>query len=263
MNDPLVAYVQGVLEGTAPEVESEQRHRNAKELPARKDTECTEDSSLPEEMEQLEDSRLSEEMEQLEEFEKEEKACGAQNNRRCRTSRACCQRCMMMFISFIFIACMSLLAAIFLGARREAKHFGRAVDTVDLYSVEPVCALNDDDSMSTFLSADAAHTEGLQVAHCGNCGGCSSVHDVSIYAETRNTLTRDASMCGLASFLGLKLAARCFDQRVGFSRPCERCWTENIGCTKANCKWTCLKYKLLRQSNNDGDDESLNPCLKW
>ena len=50
-------------------------------------------------------------------------------------------------------------------------------------------------------------------------------------------------------------------ERVGFTPACEECWLENIACSFRACKFTCIKYKLFRQSNNKGGDE-LNDCLK-
>jgi len=165
--------------------------------------------------------------------------------------------------SIALCAFLSLMAAIFIGSRLEAKEIGRAKGTLPLYANEQVCGISDDNIFTTFPSLDDAHANGQRVAHCGTCGGCSSVHDMTIYAATRNTLTNDAFVCGVQSFLGIKRTSKCFDKRIGFTRPCEKCWTNNIACTKSKCKWTCLKYKMLGQSNNDQADGSLNICLKW
>jgi hypothetical protein len=183
-------------------------------------------------------------------------------SRCCAPSRSCCKRCGLLTIALIIIAGLSILAAIFLGSRVESRAVARASDTLNLYNQNSVCVLEDvTQTMSTFPSAQDANEAGLPIAHCGNCGGCSSVHDITIYAETRNSLTMDATKCALNSFVSLALVSTCFDKKVGFTPACRDCWTENIGCTKKRCKWTCLKFKMLGGSNNDGD--GLNKCLQW
>jgi hypothetical protein len=185
-----------------------------------------------------------------------------QRSRCCAPSRSCCKRCGLITIALILITGLSLLAAIFLGSRVEARAVVRASDTFDLYNQKSVCALEDvTQTMSTFPSAQDANEAGLPIAHCGTCGGCSFVQDITIYAETRNTLTVDATKCALRSLISLDLVSKCLDKKVGFTPACRDCWTENIGCTKKCCKWTCLKFKMLGGSNNDGD--GLNECLQW
>jgi len=49
----------------------------------------------------------------------------------------------------------------------------------------PVCGANG----KNYQSKDAAQADGTHVLHCGECGACSNLHDISIYYNTRNNLT--------------------------------------------------------------------------
>lgn len=236
---------------------------NDKQAPKRKDTATTaqllsDDSGS----DYTGGSELNDDSEIDAAMQKEDELKEQRSSQCCPPSKSCCKRCGLVTVALVFIAGLSLLAAIFIGSRVEARDVARASDTLDLYDQKSVCALEDvSQTMSTFPSAQDANEAGLPIAHCGTCGGCSSVQDITIYAATRNTLTVDATKCAMKSFLSLDLVSKCFDKNVGFTPACRDCWTENIGCTKKRCKWTCLKFKMLGGSNNDGDD--LNKCLQW
>ena len=51
------------------------------------------------------------------------------------------------------------------------------------------------------------------------------------------------------------------EQNVGFTPGCRDCWLDNIQCSFNYCKFTCIKYKMFRQQNNNGDDVDLRAPL--
>jgi len=115
--------------------------------------------------------------------------------------------------------------------------------------------------LSTWPSSLFAHERGEAVAHCGDCGKCSTRQDIDIYAKTRNTLTSKSKTCALRSLWGGPEAVRdCFKKKVGFTPGCNTCWTENVMCDRRFCVFTCLKSILLGESNNRGEDK-LSNCL--
>lgn len=271
-NDVELASDLEMMQGMTPSsssvpttLEDELPQKNEKQPPKRKDTENT----LPVSYNGDGESYAAGEQVPLEEDESGESRFDGwkslktidEKPRRCY-SHSCAKRCAWISLALLMVICLVLLAAIFLGSRVEAKQVAKASDTLNLYSGNAVCALNGTTS-TTFSSADAANAAGLPVAHCGTCGGCSSVQDMTIYAQTRNSLTDDATKCAVNSFVHANLVGKCFDKRVGFTPACRDCWVDNIACTKKRCKWTCLKFKLLGQSNNDEDSGDLNKCLQW
>lgn len=184
-----------------------------------------------------------------------------------RFNRRCCGRCIFFTAAVLVTIFLAFTIAIFAGSRVEKKRMLEAKSTVNLYNNDTsVCAFDEFETAMTFRSTEDAQyfAETSQtpqkVAHCGTCGMCSTSHDIDIYAKTRNSLTGDATVCALMTFLGSKRVSKCFEERVGFTPGCQKCWTDNIACTKKQCKWSCLKYRILGQQNNNGDD--LNDCLE-
>ena len=188
-----------------------------------------------------------------------------------------------IFLFLVIFASISFLVVL-VGAAVEKKAFDDKEGTSHLYQLPQVCGAHFEDlpfgrnathqqqqqqqldassftMLTTFDSAEEARDSGLNVAHCGSCGSCSTSHDLSIMAQTTDSLTRDSTRCAFKIFLGRKAVEKCMEERVGFTPACEDCWLDNIGCSFKSCKFTCIKYKLFRQDNNNGEDD-LNDCLK-
>lgn len=120
----------------------------------------------------------------------------------------------------------------------------------------PVCG-NDHVTYASYQALLQANS--TTVMHCGNCGECSTAHDIQIYKDTRNTLTKTTRTCAIQSmFLGKKRAQRCMSEKVGLTDACNACWVENIECTKEKCRCTCLMYYILGKGEFVG---KLDPCL--
>lgn len=166
-------------------------------------------------------------------------------------------------VIFLVISTLLLLVICAIGARIERGYIQKRMSTAHLYATNDVCAMDGSDQVTTFPSTQEAHDNGNQVAHCGQCGQCSTRQDMEIMGQTKATLTRDSTRCAFLMFLGNpKLVSKCMKEKVGFTDSCTGCWTNNIQCTFQKCKFTCLQSKMLGESNNGGADGSLNSCLE-
>ena len=173
-------------------------------------------------------------------------------NRRRRCQR-CCAALLALLVIFVIV--------ILIGAAVEDDRARKRDETGAYYELETVCAATlSRANLTTFPTEATAHSEGGVVAHCGACGSCSNDVDITIYDETRNTLTETSKDCALKSLWGGRRAVNtCFDDEVGFTTDCNDCWTENVMCDQKNCVFTCLKSIMLGESNNRNG--KLNPCL--
>ena len=196
---------------------------------------------------------------------------------------SCCYVWFKRIFLFLVIFASISFFVVLIGAAVEKKAFDGKEGTAHLYELPQVCGGHDEDlsfygnvtqpqqqqldssaftMLTTFDSAQEASDAGVNVAHCGSCGSCSTPHDLSIMAHTTESLTRDSTRCAFKIFLGRKAVEKCMEELVGFTPACEDCWLDNIGCSFKACKFTCIKYKLFRQDNNDGESDDLNDCLK-
>jgi hypothetical protein len=124
-------------------------------------------------------------------------------------------------------------------------------------------------SSAQALNETAAATDGHQqvvTAHCGDCGACSTPHDIDIYDRTSNSLLKSSTKCAKRALIwGRKTATTCMEESVGFTADCNDCWVENIMCDLRRCVFTCLWYGLFRAIDGDatgtsGTTTTLNPC---
>jgi hypothetical protein len=138
------------------------------------------------------------------------------------------------------------------------------------FGVGPIVDVPDNDTSVcgfdhvTYESADAAHSNGTGIMHCGPCGACSNQHDIDIYNNTRNTLTNTSTDCAaLGAVFGIKTAEWCFEKYVGFTPQCQVCWINDVECNMKDCALKCISYKIfgsLVWKPKHPDD--LNPCLQ-
>ena len=138
-----------------------------------------------------------------------------------------------------------------------------------------VCGVN---GLQYNSPADAFRA-GVKVINCGPCGDCSTVHDVSIYRNFAEPMTRMLTQCALVYlFLGDSSARTCIknvfalpDKPEAFTPKCLNRFMDNYGCTLTHCYKECV-YKWnnpLSSSSNDhgvshsgeADGTKLNPCM--
>lgn len=186
-----------------------------------------------------------------------------------------------------------ILLMLFIGKTVEENHVERAQSTVDLYNKSQVCALqNIPDNVYNNITENSirqrspAHRRHLQqqdssflqtvdnitvarqepntlVAHCGDCGKCSSPHDVLIYDETKNTLTDTTTKCAKMALIGgRRRATKCMEESVGLSPECTDCWVDNIMCDVRYCVFTCLWRLMTSWGDSKSVGGALNACTK-
>lgn len=121
-----------------------------------------------------------------------------------------------------------------------------------------------------YLTAEAASDAGVKIVNCGPCGACSNLQDVGTYHNMSQSLTKEATKCGIVFlFAGRSLARLCMRSLTTLSAGCTECWLANMGCTTSHCFKECvLKWELPTNSKNnpagkDGSEShaSLTSCL--
>lgn len=188
----------------------------------------------------------------------------------------------LILVAFIVAAGVSF---VLLRAEGERAAIEEAKATQGLYTKDHrVCAGRGADDevgvagpFATFPSLDAARadSEGENVvAHCGGCGQCSTVTDMTIMAKTTQTLTDDGTRCSARAMLGSvfllrgidvyrSIATECMTKNVGFTPSCQECWTDDMACSIQKCVFTCIKsLYILHEPKNKGADGKLNSCLE-
>jgi hypothetical protein len=148
------------------------------------------------------------------------------------------------------ILCFLLVMYVFflvlkLGSFNENWDAALAPDTSYNFILDDVCAFNVSSPFQPFVSyptKQEAVDDGLVVAHCGKCGACSNPDDIQKYVETRKTIARTAKKCGSKAVFGSYQELQdCLEEKIGFSSPCTKCWTNNMINTATYCLFTCMK----------------------
>lgn len=114
---------------------------------------------------------------------------------------------------------------------------------------------------------------GVDIVHCGQCGKCSTTNDMTILAQTTQTLTDTARGCSVRAFLGSVFLLRgigtyrsisqsCMEAKVGFTPPCLDCWLDNMVCGVQKCVFTCLKSQYIDWDPKNHADGKINRCYE-
>mmetsp|Transcript_35264 Transcript_35264/g.77225 ORF Transcript_35264/g.77225 Transcript_35264/m.77225 type:complete len:437 (-) Transcript_35264:170-1480(-) len=114
---------------------------------------------------------------------------------------------------------------------------------------------------------------GVEIAHCGNCGECSNMDDMTILARTTQTLTDIARGCSVrgfvASFFLVKgievyrnVSEQCMHEKVGFTQPCLECWLDDMVCGIQRCMFTCIKSEYIDWDPKNHHDGRINRCYE-
>ncbi len=163
-----------------------------------------------------------------------------------------------------FLVAGIITSFIYFCLENEKAQFMQAESTWKVYSSPAVCATSESNinNFTTVQNHAEAKNRNMEIVHCGSCGNCSTDNDIRIMKDTRETLTRTATTCALYSlFLGQKATEACLEERIGFTPACSSCWSDNVRCSRENCKMTCLFSLILREPHNR-DGVHLNSCLE-
>ena len=181
------------------------------------------------------------------------------NGRSCPSRRKCCRICFCGLSMIIIVLIMTMG----IGLTVEANAVENAPSTARFYNTTAVCAKSVAGALTTRLSPASVGTSEV-IQHCGECGQCSSDHDIGVMRNTAQTLTQTATRCAMRVFLGGDQGVTdCFDEQVGFTSQCTPCWVENVLCDQRACMFTCLWGILRGEPNNrDAAPSELSPCLR-
>ncbi len=152
------------------------------------------------------------------------------------------------FCCVIITILLALQCLFFIGIRRE-EHFVRLANTtLSNYQTNSVCVRSDISTNATsstnnnstqdplalptpcstnFVTmekrtyeASLTNSSSLDIAHCGECGKCSTDDDIELMIRTKDTLTKDATKCALRGLLfGDHSMEKCL-QTIGFTSGC-------------------------------------------
>ena len=204
-------------------------------------------------------------------------------DRRSRCQRCCCDYRVkprtrtekIMFWTFrtglaLMIVIYVFMLFLMIGSRTENTAAAKRPDTTKYFTTQVVCAFdpaNPWNDFQTFDSKAEAALAGFTVAHCGACSYCSNPHDIRQYVRTRTTIAKKSKECGPKVFLGTADdVSDCLESKIGFTRPCTKCWTDNMINTGQKCLNTCMRtlFSGFMTDNNvpgAGDEGWLNQCL--
>jgi hypothetical protein len=175
-----------------------------------------------------------------------------------------------MSVVFLIVVYMVIIA-LKLGSFKQNYDAALAPDTSYNFILDDVCAFNPLDSNEPFVSYPTkqdALDDGYLVAHCGECGQCSNPADILRYVETRKTIAGTARECGKYAVFGTyEQLTECLEEKIGFSRSCTECWTDNMISTATFCLFTCTEATLTgaHTTNNvrgtGNETVRLNQCI--
>ena len=110
--------------------------------------------------------------------------------------------------------------------------------------------------LETFDTKEAAQNAGAVVTHIDACGACSTLKDLTVYAENLD-LGADVRKCALKnltkSYDSLLECLEC----IGFTKPCAQIWAYNVKNTQAKCFTVCIGNNIYNRK-----DGSLSQCLQ-
>lgn len=110
--------------------------------------------------------------------------------------------------------------------------------------------------LETFSTEAEAKNAGAIVTHIDACGACSTLQDLTVYAENLDVgaAVRKCAILNLSNPLDSLIL--CIEN-IGFTKPCAQIWAYNTKNTQAECFSVCI-------SNNtyNNEDGTLSECLQ-
>mmetsp|Transcript_23252 Transcript_23252/g.35901 ORF Transcript_23252/g.35901 Transcript_23252/m.35901 type:complete len:382 (-) Transcript_23252:226-1371(-) len=111
-----------------------------------------------------------------------------------------------------------------------------------------------------FESMVQNYGRGASVAHCGECGSCSTQTDIDIYHSTKQSFKKDTMQCGAKIILGGKnRVVACMRERLGLTPDCEDCWVDNALCSLNYCFFSCAKESIFSRGGLYSDFNTEHP----
>lgn len=190
-----------------------------------------------------------------------------------RGARGRSWRCGFCWIFTIAVsAAVLMFLCIMIGSAVEKPEWSEINDvhTEIFYTPPSSCAIDKKDGNSFFQQFDSSSTvayntakdAGYNVAHCGNCGACSTEQDLVTYQKTAATFGETMVECAAEIFTGgVGSVSDCIDEKFGFSSRCRQCYLNDVICTRDNCLWTCMKEIIIGEPlSTDGTASDCHLC---
>lgn len=125
-----------------------------------------------------------------------------------------------------------------------------------------VCAVIIDDKINkkyhleTFSSQAEAEKVGAIVTHIDACGACSTLQDLTVYAENLD-VGGEVRKCAIWNLNNPLDSLIVCIENIGFTLPCAQIWAYNTKNTQAECFDVCISNNTY--NNPDG---TLSECLQ-
>ena len=141
----------------------------------------------------------------------------------------------VILLSCFFLCFVFLVMLLLLGKDRESRIWHAIKPLHHICYMKTVCSIKIfDGATGTMLTKDLEYKH--RVLHCGTCAQCLSMEDISIYFDTRNTLTTIATNAAKVILFRRHqyYASQYLKKRTDMSEKCVNCWVWNIACTLDN-----------------------------
>lgn len=110
--------------------------------------------------------------------------------------------------------------------------------------------------LETFDTREAAQNAGAIVTHINACGVCSTLEDLSVYAQKLD-LGADVRKCALQNLTKPFDSLLVCIESIGFTKPCAQIWAYNVKNTQAKCFTVCIGNNRYNRKNG-----TLSKCLQ-
>ena len=139
---------------------------------------------------------------------------------------------MLKVVSFVINVLAVYVAVVAMGATVQIRNTKAKLPYVQhvLYNGQnegPVCSFDEKcGTIQGFDSVEDSLDANYTVAHCGECGACSTWNDLELQYSTRNNLAETAQDCAKKSLFGgsIEDLQKCLEEDIGWTSDCALCW---------------------------------------
>lgn len=121
--------------------------------------------------------------------------------------------------------------------------------------------------IKTYASRENAVSAGGFVTHVGNCGVCSTLQDLAVYANADFIApTSPGNFCRRQAATSFENGLACY-QGMGMTQDCAKIWADTSWNTARNCFGSCVLRSTMPQfggeTDNDYDVNSTETSTAW
>jgi hypothetical protein len=149
----------------------------------------------------------------------------------------------------IFIAVVAMLGAVEATVSKQKTPYVHSVYRT--LNSGPVCAFDTKcGDIKTFENKNASDAANYTIAHCGECGGCSTWQDLSVQWNTRKNAAKLSQACGLKNMFNRDNMAKCLSEDMGWTTECAYAWVHSVECSKQNCMFVAIAAMITNKLGN-------------